>query len=69
MKQSWQETNRSYREQTDGMVMHFINGFMQMDEKTSVASSVSFYMATIHSDEYIGEIKDSDVMIGYNDDS
>lgn len=67
MKQQWHEDNRSYREQKDDVVMHFINGFMENDEKTSVSSPVLFYKATIYSDEYIGEIADSDIMIGYNE--
>lgn len=67
MKQSWHGNNKNYREQTADMTIHFINGFMTADEKTAVPSSVLFYKATIYSDEAIGEITDSDIKIGYNE--
>ena len=67
MKQPWHGNNKNYREQIDDMVLHFINGFMIMDERTAVSSPVLFYKATIYSDEHIGEITDSDIMIGYNE--
>lgn len=67
MKQPWHGNNKNYREQIDDMVLHFINGFMIMDVRTAVSSPVLFYKATIYSDEHIGEITDSDIMIGYNE--
>lgn len=68
MAQSWQQDNSNNREQTGDMLLHFVNGNLRLDERTIVPSSVLHYKATIYSEEYIGEVEESDVTIGYNED-
>lgn len=67
MKESCQGSDRNYREQTEDIVLHFVDGNLQLDERTNVASSVLSYKATLYSDEYIGKPEGSDAMIVYNE--
>lgn len=54
------------REQVD-MVLHFVDGRLQLDESTSVSSGILTCLATVYSDETIGDAQDSDITIGYNE--
>lgn len=62
-----QSANRKNRAQTENVVLHFTNGNLQFDERTSVPSNILGCKATIYSDEYIGVLVGSDATIGYNE--
>lgn len=67
MKGAWHGIDRNSREQTESIELHFVNGKLQLDERTSVPSNVLSYKATLYSDEIIGCVDNSDVVIGYNE--
>ncbi len=50
------------------MVLHFVNGRLQLDESTSVSSKFLTCFATVYSDENMGMAESSNVTIGYNED-
>ncbi len=59
------KTNK--RKQPEEIVLHFINGRLQLGEKTIVCSNIQNCFVTIYSDEIIGQIVGSDVVLGYNE--
>lgn len=57
-----------YGEKEKKMILHFVNGRLQLGDSTSVASGILTCLSTIYSDEDMGLAERSDVTIGYNAD-
>lgn len=50
------------------MLLHFVNGRLQLRGSTGIASEILTCFATIYSDEDMGMVEKSDITIGYRDD-
>ena len=60
--------NKENVEQSENIILHFVNGNLQLNESTSAKLHIQCYMATVYADEYIGKIEGSDAVIGYNEE-
>ncbi len=67
MEESGFAGKEKQRKQPEKIVLHFINGRLQSGEKTMVNSGIQNCLATIYSDEIIGQIEGSDILLGYNE--
>ncbi len=67
MEESGFAGKEKQRKQPEKVVLHFINGRLQSGEKTMVNLGIQNCLATIYSDEIIGQIEGSDILLGYNE--
>lgn len=65
MNQDLNNENVNYKEERADMRLHFIGGYLRLDDQTLVPSALKGYKATIYADTYMGIPEESDLLIEY----